>query len=1748
MNRYHFDDDTRFILESQIVPFVIYQYIDKRAVALLASDGFCQMMGEDRYHTMYYLEHSLLEFNHPDDIDGITTTIKNFAENDGVFDIIYRARPGRNAEDYHIIHSKGDHITMKDGTVLAQIWYFDETENSKEVLKSISGTNIEGLLTDRVKMAKSYYDPLTELPNMTYFMSLAEAHRDSLLKNGGNPAMLSMNLNGLKSFNSKYGLEEGNRLLKAFADVLREYFTNDNCARFGEDHFYVFTDSAGIEERLEALFSDLSFLNGGRTLSVRVGIYNNQDLGTSISTACDRARIACDWNRTGFGSRFLYFNDRMRSAIENREYIISHLDEALEKEYIKVYYQTQVRLLDNKTCGAEALARWDDPNYGLLPPELFIPVLEESHLTYKLDIYIIRQVAKHFKKCYVMGIEPVPVALNLSRTDFISTDPFEELDNIVRETGLPEELFKVEITESTIMENPMVISEQIEKFHGKNYEVLMDDFGNGYSSLNTLRDFEFDEIKIDMGFLRRFDDRSKKIISSMIMMAKNLGIHTLMEGVETAEQVEFLKSLGCEKVQGFFYGKPMPFDEFTKSLTAKGITRESLEEKKFYDKVGLINVITDAPTALFFYDGKNFDLRFCNKEYSRELKIDGDGAGRFMSRLINSDSNGMNRKLRTVSDKAIRSGEEEQFTFVAGSRYYRIICKDIAGYTKGHMLHAVLYDITADENNRNRRRMDAVLRNILSVYTNVYMIDFKSDFIEVISTDRVQEKLGERVSDIEHIFGTVKQNEVIFSADRKRYERLHDTFYIQEKFRSTNKGHFSEFFRIKSAKGSWIWTEFLYISLVGSDFEKILLCIKPLETNQEKNMLIIAKHAIGPYESYLNDIEENGFGDYASSSDLLWNSLMETTDIKFFWKDKYRRFVGASKSFLDYYGFSSLDAIVGKTDEDMRWHPDDAPYKSDEETVIGKGEIIRNSAGQVMVKGMVRNILATKFPIYKDGKIEGLIGYFMDADGILSNGEEIRHALFAEPGSNLVNIRGLYLAVQGYDDNLRINNVDYTLVLIEVPSYSNVYMTHGKNVADKLDKMVLDCITDTYDKRCTFARTNNCTFAVCDKGVSGEEMEELAVKCVEKIESITEIDGKACTVMADYGLVKGSEESSMQNVISHAFLSLVEKQESRNDMPSLDEQIVQELPDSYRDMPLPYMVVRPVYKNNSDEPEDLIYVYVNKKYCEMAGLRREELIGNSYRNLFSKMDRNWLNYISRAANGEVISGRAYEESVSHWVGFIASTSTIPGCANMVFWPVDDEVNEREMLTRGQATDNAIIRIARYLNSNINYDVAIRRTLEELGKTVNPDRVYIINDEGNAVYEWCSEGIEKNVRAGEIGDAWNFANLKGALGTDNSIVLEDLNELRDKRPLVYEFLKARGIETFIMAPLYENGEIKGFVGVDNYRDDEMINTKRLVEEVSFFISNKIVNDRLLSQLNKINTIDALTGLVNRLGFRSEFGAYINDNVNSPCTMVILDIDDFKLINDVYGHWIGDYVLKNLARDMESIFMENAIVSRSGGDEFCILLKNTTAKGAEEKIKKLSRMKHEFFIKGESRLFRISIGYSEYPAQADNFTLMFQQADAALYEVKSKGKHGFLQYSPDMKLHNRTQLAFNFRNVAENMPGAILVYQAEGDERILYVSDELINLFECDDADDFMKFSGQSFRGIVHPDDIESVEEMIRGQIDHSELEVREYVEHRVITKTGLVKHVYNNGRLVKNPYYGDVFYVLLIDKDKMDKNR
>ncbi|MBR0410206.1 MAG: EAL domain-containing protein [Eubacterium sp.] len=248
-----------------------------------------------------------------------------------------------------------------------------------------------------------------------------------------------------------------------------------------------------------------------------------------------------------------------------------------------------------KLCSFEALARWEDPVYGLITPDKFIPVLERSHKIHLLDICIIRQVCARMRKTSDAGLTPVPVSVNLSKLDFTMCDIFSIVDDIVTEYQIPHDFIYIEITESMTAEHEDLMKTIMNKFQQRGYQVWMDDFGSAYSSLNVLKDFFFQELKLDMRFLSAFHQRSRRILTAVIQMAKEIEIHTLAEGVETEEQFRYLRNIGCEKVQGFYFGKPLPYEKAMTHLQDIGISLEMPQDRKYYDDIGNVNLLSAVP-------------------------------------------------------------------------------------------------------------------------------------------------------------------------------------------------------------------------------------------------------------------------------------------------------------------------------------------------------------------------------------------------------------------------------------------------------------------------------------------------------------------------------------------------------------------------------------------------------------------------------------------------------------------------------------------------------------------------------------------------------------------------------------------------------------------------------------------------------------------------------------------------------------------------------------------------------------------------------------------------------------------------------------------------------------------------------------------------------------------------------------------------------------------------------------------------
>lgn len=470
-------------------------------------------------------------------------------------------------------------LDMADGDMTAQLRIAEEKIYHQK-------RDLDG----EVRENNFFVDKVTGLPNTNYFRSFAKSYLKSCLEKADIPAVVLINVSNMQAYNNRYGFEKGDQLLSQIAQLLQKFFDDGVLVRFAEDNFLLATDTPDLVKSLEGAAEEISKETDA---SIRAGVYRYKNISEGVMTAVDKAKRALRYLNNNRAVVCQVYNQEVKQDFERRGYVLENFQKALDEGWIRPYFQLESRSLTGRICGAEALARWVDPKYGVLGPGFFIEVLEEAHLVHKLDLAIIRQVCAMLARRRAEQQPLVPISVNLSRVDFQVCDIFAEIEKIRHYFKLPASLLKIEILESTVTSKPQELRQAIANFHASGYEVWMDDFGSGYSNFNNLDEYDFDLLKIDMVFLRDFYSRAKvkTLLAIVVDMAKKLGMYTLCEGVETQEQSDFLREIGCERQQGYLFSKPIPEEEFLAKLAKAKL--EDPDSNSYYDTVSQVNVLFD---------------------------------------------------------------------------------------------------------------------------------------------------------------------------------------------------------------------------------------------------------------------------------------------------------------------------------------------------------------------------------------------------------------------------------------------------------------------------------------------------------------------------------------------------------------------------------------------------------------------------------------------------------------------------------------------------------------------------------------------------------------------------------------------------------------------------------------------------------------------------------------------------------------------------------------------------------------------------------------------------------------------------------------------------------------------------------------------------------------------------------------------------------------------------------------------------
>ena len=669
-------------------------------------------------------------------------------------------------------------------------------------------------------------DGITGLPGQTRFLKEASL----LLSFSGETerkVMLYMNIRNFRMYNLLYSSQRGNEFLQETARILKTAFPDALISRFSDDHFAILTGRAGVEEKIGRAYDKIMALREDVDLAVKFGLYVMTDGSMKPEIACDLAKTAADSIKDNYQLHLQVYTDKIGKKAFIKSYVMDHLQEAMDKKYIQIYLQPVIRTISGTLCSAEALSRWIDPVYGLLSPADFIPALEESRQIQKLDLYVLEEICRTYRSRVDKGLPVIPISFNLSRIDFYSGSIFEEVDAIVRKYQVPHCMIHVEITESVFVKDGVSISTQIDKFRDAGFEMWMDDFGSGYSSLNVLKDYHFDEIKIDMAFLSSFTQKAKDIIKSTVRMAKDIGIHTLVEGVETEEQRDFVRSIGCEKIQGWYYGRPMPLSELESCIREKGWILEDRALKNYYNPLGSVDFLTDESMALVEMNEGKLSYLFANHKFRQALATGGSSTPLHSARELNSSSSSLGRNIRAFFMNILHTGQDQTLTYPKNNRYMHLTghhISTLAGKNR-HLFQVNLSNITISPKTKEADTMDDILRNLYYLYQSITVVNLKDDTATpIIANTPFRQYLSKKTKGLESLRQAAESQ--IHPDDRPRYRRFTERQHLYQLLKEDPGGTAVSLFRTLGEDEKYHWSVHTIMAVPNTGFMTFLYAIK----------------------------------------------------------------------------------------------------------------------------------------------------------------------------------------------------------------------------------------------------------------------------------------------------------------------------------------------------------------------------------------------------------------------------------------------------------------------------------------------------------------------------------------------------------------------------------------------------------------------------------------------------------------------------------------------------------------------------------------------------------------------------------------------------------------------------------------------------------------------------------------------------------------------------------------------------------
>lgn len=1263
------------------------------------------------------------------------------------------------------------------------------------------------------------------------------------------------------------------------------------------------------------------------------------------------------------------------------DYIASHFKEALLSGCITVCYEPVLRALTGKICAFEALARWHDPEYGDIAPHDFIPVLEAHDKVHLLDYFVTKVTMQNLHTRRRQKLPIVPVILNLSRRDFLVSDPVRVLNHLTEKYRLPRIYFQVEITETAFVEDEAIITKAIGHLRQNGYSVTLDNFGEGHSSLAALQRNAIDEISLDGIFFDNFTEATRQLLTSILLMAKTLGIHTAAEGVRTEDQADFLRRIGCEKMQGpICRTMARPLEE---GALAQPYRFETRLEQQIFHRAGLTNLVTETPTALFSDDGNHLHILTTNASYQKMLRLSHFDSLPEANKLLLELPQVIHVRLRALADATIRSHQMETDLFISNGRYFYLKLHNIAG-TNGFYIHrAELQFLQQGQKSSTGEEYDHIVRHLMRFYHDIYLIDNQQNRIEIITASISSKRAGSHLQGIMTAFMRFARLHIHQDDQRRFLQYIHGLAQGNQIPLASTK---FDLFRVKVPNGGFHWTNFSLTSFRYNEHPCQLLCLHDFVFEELPDRAKIINTVMASYGfTTLPEDQKRQLSDAA-----LWQTLTQFSSRKLFWKDRDGRFCGASPAFLRYYGIQNINELIGKADRDLGWHLADTYMDQGEMTILQKGDPIHNGHGRCIARGRQHAISFSKYPIYQGTEIVGLLGEFRDVEEERNYHQLQRKLYLIDEETDLYNYRGMILASVEFADNLRQNKVGYVGAMFVVPEFASFAKLYGNSVRHAALQRICAIIKKTMPTATVIAHTGSGVFVLFLKGQTVGTMRTFIEQIQAEFTAITEIEGLACHFSMRYALESGSKARSSDEFLQILSSRCLDYMPSFGVTGMIRDQIPFDLEKFDHTNRLIYIAdpetydllyANPAQLLHSQQPPDCQYAG-QKCYRLIAGLsapcstcpkdklRRDRFHFRQFHSMRTSKDYLIWNTLISWENRSCIFSDSLD--VEHMLAIYANG---------------------RLTTRDDISINDITSLA---IQEEDPNVGILRMMEKLGRTLKATHIVLMEEESDGfhlscTYEWhTDDATPLRERLQHITILENKA-FYSAFHNSPILLVDNATAYQKRHPKIQAIHQTEW-QRYAIGQLTIEHRSLGYIAIINPAKDHFTAITKPLHTILRVTSIMMRNRDNIKKLHTISTIDQLTGVGNRRALTDFVANRLHPG--SMYAIFFIDVNGLKKMNDTFGHARGDLLIQTIAYVLADIAPKDHVF-RLGGDEFLALM---PCRSDEEAIIIIDRIEQSMHIHHCSA----AIGYVLCLAPFSNLDAIIHEADEKMYRDKKK-KH-------------------------------------------------------------------------------------------------------------------------------------------------